>query len=132
MGKILAAGIVSFLLLAVLTASGKTDQKFYAGECNGGNVSNWWCVITFENGVPVRMTGMNCRGQMYYNIPIGSKVVQANPILGMTVTATGTDDDGRIWRAVIHYDAANQPDWMGGVTGDGTNWVVDSFAYVFE
>lgn len=135
MTRITATALAVVALWAIsgpVDAFGKTEDKFYSGECNGGNVPSWWCVITYVNGVATKMTGMNCRGQMYYNIPIGSMVVSSNPILGLASTATGVDDDNRVWYAVTVYDSDNHPIWMGGVTGDGTCWIADTLDPILE
>jgi len=124
--------IFPLLLLISYCALGKTEEKLSSGTCNGGNVDTWWCVITYVDGRPTKMSGRNCRGVMYWNVPINGHTVSSNPILGMIPTDEGVDGNGIQWQAVMLANDNGYPYWMGGANTAGDYWVADSFGTLFE
>lgn len=114
------------LLLAGSAQAATTEFKYYNGTCNGGNVDAWWCVIEFKDGVAVRMSGLDCRGHYYQNVPVKPRILTTDPLDGEQPNATGVDAGGNEWIALVRFDENNYPTWIGGRDGNGAYWLDDA------
>jgi hypothetical protein len=125
---ILIVPVVLAFITATAATFGATEQKFNSGACEPPNARNetWWSVTTYVDGVPTKVSGRDCQGNIYWDRPINVRFISADPISGMTPTNAGANEDGTAWAAVIIYDASHDPIWMGGKIGEGRYWVADA------
>src|SRR4051812_37638410 len=114
------------VVLITTAAFGRTEEKFNSGACEppDARIETWWSITTYVNGVPTKVSGRDCQGNLYWDRPINIRFVSTDPISGMTPTNSGMDDNGTMWAAVIIYNDDHDPIWMGGRTGSGAYWVV--------
>jgi|GEM_PF-1515546 len=122
---------VGALLLAsittVSTAFADVERRFETGTCGDG--SAWWTLTHYENGIPVLIEGVDCKGKPFALYPMQGYVT-IDPGVGLIPTHTGHcggAGGAATWFSIIRYNMDHRPQWMAGRDCTGNYWLATSF-----
>ena len=134
MKRFMSASLLCALLVLVsATASAKREHRYDSGPCKGGAITEWYCVTTFENGVPVSVQGRGCDGQLYeYNLcDPDRRVVGSDPVVGTSGVHTGRCDAGNDWNAEMLYNSDQQFAGVRGRSCTGEYYVIENVELLY-
>lgn len=123
--SLIAMAIIVCLSASVATTREATveTRKFDTGDCpEGSEVSAWYSVTTYYQGIPIGIEGRSCDGKYYRKVIPPVHSVSTDPTTEITHTGTC----GSVtWYAQIVRNSQNEPVWIGGKVCDGTYYVID-------